>query len=63
MKAEVNAFESRGDRASALSQIARAGTVVARAPQLPDRIVESRERSAELMLSRQRYFTCTHWMA
>ena len=44
-------------------QMARAGTVAARAPQVPERIEESRERSAESMLSRQRYFTCTHWMA
>lgn len=44
-------------------QMAWAGTVAARAPQVPERIEESRERSAESMLSRQRYFTCTHWMA
>jgi hypothetical protein len=44
-------------------QMARAGTVVARDPQLPDRIEESLERSAESMLRRQRYFTVTHWMA
>jgi hypothetical protein len=51
--------------------MARAGAGVARDPQLPDRIdaqlpdriEESRARSVELMLSRQRYFTCTHWMA
>jgi hypothetical protein len=43
-------------------QMARVGTVVAWAPQLPDRIEESLVRSAGSMLSRQRYFTCTHWM-
>ena len=45
------------------AQMALTGNVVAWDPQLPDRIEESRERSAELMLSRQRYLTCTHWVA
>src|SRR5450759_3388635 len=50
-------------RPGSTGQMARTGTAVARDPQLPERIEESRVRSAELMLSRQRYFTCTHWMA
>lgn len=37
--------------------------MVVREPQLPDRMEDSFERSAESMLIRQRYFTWTHLMA
>jgi hypothetical protein len=63
-KVQQNAGGPIGDHSTLGSiQMARAGTVAVRDPQLPDKIEERRERSAESMLSRQRYFTCTHWMA
>ena len=46
-----------------LPQIARVGIVTAVLPQLPDRIDNSADRSAELMLSRHRYFVFTQRIA